>query len=120
LSLESLYIRYVLVGLYRDENFTYARVAIVPNLKVSLIVESKAREIKCIEKLDQKYYLTSEVLGVIGIDSVCTIDMVATVKGRQRVKLVLNVVKDEVLKKLACEAIFGSDTVLVLNPILLL
>jgi len=115
LKLKNQYIRYMLVGIYRDENFTYARAAIIPSLRVSFIVESKAEEIKCVEKLDQKYVLKNDLIGIIGIDRICAIDMIVTEKGYQKIKLILNVVKDEILRKIACDAVFGLDAITVLD-----
>lgn len=108
-------VKYILAGIYKDENFTYARVAIIPTLKVSLLSESKAREIKCVEKLDQEYTLNIDLIGVINIDSVCAVDNIATTKGSQNLKFVFHIVKDEVLKKIACDAVFGLDAIMVLS-----
>lgn len=120
MELKELYIKYVLIGVYKNDRFTYARAAVVPTIKISLLSKSRAEEIRCEEKLDQEYTVYVDHVGNIIINTICVVDEIATVKGSQKTKLVFNVVNDDVLKKMACDAILGLDAVIMLNPLLFL
>lgn len=108
-------IGYVLIGLYKNENFAYARAALVPNLKISLITESKAQELGCLERLEQKYILSLGSIGLANTEFICSIDSISTVEHRWKIKTVLYVVEDKVLEKLKCEAALGMDFMMLLG-----
>lgn len=103
------------MGIYSNENFTYARAALIPDLKVSLLSKSKAQEIKCLEILDQEYVLNLNELGAININSICVADIIANFNGRWKLRLVLYIVDDEILRRIACEAVLGMDALQLLE-----
>ncbi|MEM1645049.1 MAG: hypothetical protein QXL96_04120 [Ignisphaera sp.] len=115
MRLRNAFLTYILIGIHNNENFTYARAALIPSLKISLLVKSKAQEIKCTEILDHEYTLDLNELGTIKINSLCVADIIAIFDGRRKLRLVLYIVEDNVLRRIACEAILGADALQLLE-----
>lgn len=106
---------YVLIGIYKDDNFTFARALLSPNAKVSLIAKSKADELKCIEYLDRSYTICLDELGCATIDMICSVSKIETIGRSWRLRAIFYLVDDILLRRFGCEAIIGSDIIQLLD-----
>jgi len=103
---------YALLGIFRDEKFSYARTAIVPEATFSILSSKIAFELNCIEKLEKPFKSYFPYIGNIDIDSVCIVDKAIIDGGLIETKTVFHIVPPEALSDCQCEAILGRDIIL--------
>ncbi len=103
---------YALLGIFKDERFSYARTAIIPEAAFSLLSSKIAFELNCIEKLEKPFSLYFPYIGNIAIDSVCIVDKAIIDSGVIEMKTVFHIVIPEALNDCQCEAVLGRDIIL--------
>ncbi len=78
----------LLVGLFRDELFSYARAIYVPSVGLSVAIRRIGEELACIETLDRSYTVDIPEVGRWVIEAICRVDK-AVIQGVEVVKRVV-------------------------------
>ena len=102
---------YTLIGLFKNENFSYGRAVISDNYLTSFVSTRIASELRCRERLDEVFKVELPGIGSVDIDSVCSVDRAVVGGGVIDKPAVFYIVSDEALKKLGCDIILGIDVI---------
>ena len=101
----------LLVGLFRDARFSYARGALAPHVSTSIVVPRVSEELRCAEPLDREYRIEVVGIGAFSIYAVCSVDK-AVIEGHElNLKTAIHVGKPLASENIEYELVIGRDLI---------
>lgn len=101
----------LMLGLFKNEKFAYARTALIPSASTSIVLYYIAEELNCIESLDKRFLMYIEGLGSFDIIGICSIDKALLDGNVIEMRSLFHVAKYKG-SRLNYEAIIGKDLIL--------
>lgn len=102
---------YVMLGLFKEDRFEYARALMNSKIDVSFISKTIAENLRCIEELEQYFDIYIPTIGIVKTNKICTVDKAILNYSLIELKTVFHVIEDYILRSIQCDAIIGKDTI---------
>lgn len=101
----------LMVGLFKNSRFTYARGAVVSDALVSIGMPRISEDLRCAETLDQEYEVDIAELGTFRIFAVCAIDR-AIIDGQEiDLRTAIHIGIPMIRRRIEYELIIGRDLI---------
>jgi len=101
----------IMIGLFKNSRFTYARGVVVPRASVSIGIPRISEDLQCAETLDREYEVEIAELGIFKISAVCTIDR-AIIDGQEiDLRTAIHIGVPITRRRIEYELIIGRDLV---------
>ena len=111
----------LLVGLFKDTRFSYARGVLVPYISMSILVPRASEELRCVEYLDREYRVDVMGIGTFSIYAICSVDKVIIEGQELDLKSAIHVGRPLTSENLEYEFVIGRDLIdywrLTYNPL---
>jgi len=101
----------IMVGLFKNSRFTYARGIIIPSASVSVGVSRISEELQCAEILDREYEVEIAELGTFRIFAVCTVDRVIIDGQEISLRTAIHIGTFTTRRRIEYELIVGRDLI---------
>ena len=101
----------IMVGLFKNLKFTYARGVVVPSASVSIGIPRISEDLQCAEALDREYEVEIAKLGIFKISAVCTVDK-AIIDGQEiDLRTAIHIGVPITRRRIEYELIIGRDLI---------
>jgi len=101
----------LLVGLFKDMRFSYARGALAPHIPTSIVVPRISEELMCTEFLDREYRVEVGGIGVFIVYAICSVDK-AIIEGHElNLKTAIHVGRPLSNENIEYELVIGRDLI---------